>query len=415
MSLFHRALSALWLVTLIIGCDSTPSPEPQERTITPIVQNLSGALLSAWSTPDEQMLWFVGGKANESALIAQYDGTRITIHTTIPGPPLWWIWGRTITVNSTRHLDESEDHGGMNNSGTADHPLGGMMYIPMNHTGGGTSTEGSTPTSNQMGNYEAWACGAQGRIFHFNGKEWTLEQVELPEDLLDKSILWGIWGNDEGVWAVGGSDRRGGPKGLLLERGSDHIWRRVSSELLPMENPDDPIQGYNLFKIWGNDTHRWLIGEGGFALEWDGARFSPSSLPDPAKDLLFTLHGDQQGPWAVGGYSQGVVWKRSKETWTAIDIERVPPLNGVTVRPTEVVAVGQQGSLLFIQRAQTSDAQINDKSPYHLQRINGLETITLHAITQHQGSLWSVGGDLSDMTKGAIVSDHQSMPIVEAW
>ena len=74
-----------------------------------------------------------------------------------------------------------------------------------------------------MGNYEAWACGAQGRIFHFNGKEWTLEQVELPEDLLDKSILWGIWGNDEGVWAVGGSDRRGGPKGLLLERGSDHI------------------------------------------------------------------------------------------------------------------------------------------------------------------------------------------------
>ena len=147
-------------------------------------------------------VWFVGGEVlsngDHHSLIAKYTpsseddsqqpGTLKLVEDSIGGI-LWWVWG----------------------SGQPD---------------------------------EIWAAGEQGRILKMvtegDQVRWEEELIDISEDLKEKLVIWGLWGSKTAngntqVWGVGGSVRRGGPKGVLLKRNSAGTWERVIHDLLPVE------------------------------------------------------------------------------------------------------------------------------------------------------------------------------------
>lgn len=138
--------------------------------------------LSAWSSPNEagaSEIWLAGGSPAVGGVIAR-GGDALEYAPIPPGPPLWWIWGTGDRI---------------------------------------------------------WAVGEGSRILTRRDGEWRREPVDLP----DTAVLWGIWGSSAtDLWAVGGSPRPDGPKGILLHSAGDGVWTRVMDEALPTTS--------NLFK-----------------------------------------------------------------------------------------------------------------------------------------------------------------------
>jgi hypothetical protein len=334
--LFGLALAAA-------GCDDgepTPAPDaslPPLPSMTIAVDGLGAALFGVWGAHDDAV-WFVGGaEGPEGGVIFRSDGAQVRAVTAPPGPRLWWIWGASAA--------------------------------------------------------QQWACGEAGRILARRDDSW----VEEPTGLDEKAVLWGLWGSGpDDLWAVGGSVRRGGPKGLVLRSRGDGVWRPVADPALP----DD----LNIYKVWGtgpDDVH--LVGEGGLTLHWDGARFERHDVG--VRDLLFTVHGAAAGPvLAVGGLSRGLAFRRDSAGWLPDELEGAAPLNGVFVRPDgTALAVGGRGAILARGAA----------GGWSRGTIAGAESRTLHALWVGD-HIWAVGGDLTAGTDGLIVTDRDPPPSLES-
>ncbi len=257
---------------------------------------------------------------------------------------------------------------------------------------------------------DIWTCGGNGTILKIQSDGTAIkEEIDLPQEMLEKTILWGLWGSDiNNMWAVGGSASRGGPKGLILKRDSNGVWHRVTDPILPLEKEDDPLAGLNLYKVWGQSTSKvWLVGEGGRAYFWDGTQFSQLEVRSATTQtegplpLIFTLSGNQEYIWAVGGYDQGFSWKlnlESNDTWMPeVFAWKTPPLNGVFTDENEVFMVGQQGSFIY-QNHQHSQT-------YQRYFIQNAEDLTLHAVWKGN-YLWIVGGDLEAFQRGVLISNQ---------
>lgn len=364
-------------------------PFPNLNLLSPITVN--GVLLGVWGEGDGARVWMVGGRVEEDGTSRRHivlyerdaaDGQgRIKLHWSAEGAPLWWIWG--------------DSQGGI------------------------------------------WAGGEEGVIVRLEGNEWVEEAVELDDEKREKAIIWGIWGDQsqEGkVWAVGGSYRRGGPRGLLLQREIDPthpagvVWRRWTDPQLPTERPDDPIAGLNLFKIWGEREGGavWIVGEGGEALYWpDGIGGEVQRLDPPSSDLMFTVHGSQEGEerLAVGGYGQASAWRWRAGTWQSMALERgVTPLNGVSVQGSWAYLVGAMGVV--------TRCWLGDPTRYlntqEMLRVSGAEIYTLHAVWSPESfesekeqappfPIFIVGGDLESRREGVILVNLTHSPIVESW
>ena len=233
-----------------------------------------------------------------------------------------------------------------------------------------------------------WVVGEQGRILKKHGDQWRDESIDD-----EKLVLWGVWAvNAYDVWAVGGSVRRGGPKGVILRSNGDGQWRTITDPTLP----DD----LNLYKVWAaNERSVYIVGEGGVTLHYNGERFRRIDVG--VQDLLFTLDGyvteDEPQVLAVGGANEALVFRREPGgTWTPERIPSGPGLNGVAVINSKLaVAVGHRGQVVV-----RTDADI-----WHRIRNPAIDVIgvrTLHAVRKY-GRLYAVGGDLSTMQKGIIV------------
>ena len=266
---FALTFSLTFSLTFIFaGCTPHSSSSNSSSSLTlPTFPTLSPifivdlVFLGVWENPHQKEVWFVGGHPTQRA-IARYtaEDHTIRIHLQEEGAPLWWIWGQGDRV---------------------------------------------------------WAGGEKGTLLTLNRltDQWETEVIQLEEEALDKLIIWGIWGNETDQWAVGGSVRRGGPKGVLLHRepsqedATTFIWKRIESDVLPMEDKDDPLVGLNLYKIWGDSQGSiWCIGEGGYsAFSSDTSNEAWQTLPlITPPTLLFTLHGlGKTDLWTVGGYQNG--------------------------------------------------------------------------------------------------------------
>lgn len=375
----------------------------------------------------EERVWFVGGarspqfrmgdERGESSLIAVYnpasngDGGEVSLHTEMPGGPLWWVWGSGIRG-------------------------------------------------------EVWAVGERGSILrldesyaHSDMSTWTREEIEvidvigtaesnpeergLTQEDLTKLVIWGVWGARSAggaltLWAVGGSVRRGGPRGVLLKRSPEGFWRRVNHPLLPHEERDDPLIGLNLYKIWGREDEVWIVGEGGLTLTAqivedhespEGAtlrldEWRAVSRPDERAELLFTVHGtpdpDHQSAWVVGGYERGRAWRwkpadepqpslqmtegQQRGEWEEINLPTLPALNGVYATQRLTVSVGQRG----VVAAWRPDLNPEDSQEVAFTWVRGAEQMTLHSIyCDEPTGCWIVGGDLSTLTEGVLITPDQ--------
>ena len=257
-------------------------------------------------------------------------------------------------------------------------------------------------------------------------------------------MIWGVWGTrntsgDLTLWAVGGSVRRGGPKGVLLKRDAEGVWRRITHDFFPTESENDPLQGTNFYKIWGRGTTVWIVGERGVTLtaeiehlpeesklkSWR-VRSTSSEIPE----LLFTVHGapelETPAPereatndstrstpttWVVGGYERGKAWRWRQEDdvsgmgfWEALDLPTIPALNGVYVNTELVIGVGQRGSV----SAWSPHVDLSSTSSITQRWVSGADLMTLHSIWPYRdGGYWIVGGDLTTLQEGAILAPHQ--------
>ncbi len=319
----------------------------QKRIATDTIWVVGGS-----QSPPKQAIFKIDQSSNQTPNQTSNQLTKLQSTTILDGEPLWWVFG----------LDENK----------------------------------------------IWATGGQGTILHYNGTDWQKETVNLPPELLEKTILWGVWGSTtDNLWAVGGSNRRGGPKGLILKRDADGVWQRVTSENLPIENENDPVQGFNFYKVWGlSESQVWIIGEAGSAYFWNGESWRAINVVNPSPNegplpLMFTLSGDAQNIWAVGGYDRGYLWKFSigmANDWENVTLPwQTPPLNGVFANDQEIYMVGGSGSLIYRKNEENSQFQRTF--------IQNAEDLTLHAVWKgHQ--LWIVGGDLEAFNRGVLVSEQ---------
>jgi hypothetical protein len=326
--------------------------------------------LGVWENPNQDEVWFVGGNLIQ-CVIARYTAKNnvIQIHLQEEGAPLWWIWGQ-------------DDH--------------------------------------------VWAGGEKGTLLHLDRQMdlWEPEEIQLNEDALDKLIIWGIGGDAQNQWAVGGSVRRGGPKGVILHRSqkvdSSVQWQRVQSNQLPMDDPNDPLVGLNLYKVWADSTGSvWCVGEGGFSALHTGQSIQEWQNLDliTPPTLLFTLHGSSTDQlWTVGGYQNGLLWKwdQNQTRWSPYPLPTLPPLNGVFASTHWLYFVGQQG---YIGRLPLDPSKFNSPLPpanlLQTHRILETETMTFHAISSIKDQLWAVGGTLDTFQTGVILTDIQPIPRLE--
>ena len=325
-----------YCLVILIACSapstSVPGPvQSLEKTLAVTLEVPDYAFLSLWDSSSS--LYVVGGNlSSDGGRVGRLDDDGYVELEPPAGPLLWWVHG----------VDEQN----------------------------------------------IWMVGDRGRILKKHGDQWRDESIDD-----EKLVLWGAWAvsaND--VWAVGGSVRRGGPKGVILRSNGDGQWRRITAPALPTD--------LNLYKVWAeNERSVFFVGEGGVTLHYDGDRFTRIDVG--VRDLLFTLDGYavEQEPHvlAVGGANEGLVFRREPDgAWTPEAIPSGPGLNGVAVIDSQLaVAVGHRGQVLVR----------TDTDTWHRLRNPTIDRIgvrTLHAVRKY-GRLYAVGGDLSVMEKGIIV------------
>ena len=342
------ALAAVGLAALP-ACDSSAPRRGELDAATPpdagsteawssVVGPLPPIVLSAWG-PDADTVYFAGGLSGAAGgIVARWvRGRPITLESTPPGRPLWWVFGAG-----------------------ADH---------------------------------VWAVGEGGRIVRREAAgAWRTEEASLDE----RAQLWGGFAvSSQDVWAVGGSVRRGGPKGLVLRSVGDGRWTRVDDAALPTDS--------NLYKVWAGsaeDVH--IVGESGIALHFDGTTWRRANTP--TRDLLFTVHGQPGGLiLAVGGTVQGVVLRWTPNGWVDDRPPMTQPLNGVYVRPDgTALASGARGVLL---KRDTSGHWTTVPLPID-------PSVTLHAVFAGAAA-WTVGGALDRGEGGYIATTEGAPPSVD--
>ena len=101
----------------------------------------------------------------------------------------------------------------------------------------------------------------------------------------------------------------------------------------------------------------------------------------------------------MGGANDGHAFRFHDQRWIKESIPTGPGLNGVTILPDgSSLAVGNRGLVLY--RSPEGDW---DRVDLGERATIGIRT--LHAVGAY-GRVWSVGGELSDMTRGIIIQER---------
>ena len=301
----------------------------------------ANAWLSVWGAADDAV-YVVGGSTTSGAAL-RYDGENLQPVALPEGAALWWVWGAD-----------------------AEH---------------------------------VWAVGEAGRILRL-----APAPADEPSALDDRAILFGIWGSGpDDLWAVGGANERGGPKGIVLRSTGDGGWRRVLDPVLPIEDPDDPLVGLNLYKVWGRSAHDvTLVGEGGAIVHWDGARFTRQDLAPPA--VLFTVAGDAPRRFAVGGLSAGSLATDGVDGWGRPPATALPALNGVAVEASGAAWItGDRGFIGRFEPEPSGAPAATLTGRWCRQTPDPAEAGHIyHAVWAGPSRTWFVGGDLANRVEGRV-------------
>jgi photosystem II stability/assembly factor-like uncharacterized protein len=216
--------------------------------------------------------------------------------------------------------------------------------------------------------------GDGGTVIHWDGSAWELQGTPTEQN------LWGVWGaapND--LWAVGGNGREDGDATILRYDGT--MWMEIPVPLL------DRPRVWAFFKVWGTAANRvWIVGQRGGLLHWNGSELVEQAA-GTSEDLISLWGTGPDRVAAVGGRGNGVVATWDGTEWTSQSLSPLPGLNGVWMRdPDHVHVVGIEGTIAVVD----FDSQSVLEDQYQETRL------AFHSVFgDASGRLTAVGGNLS--------------------
>jgi len=247
-----------------------------------------------------------------------------------------------------------------------------------------------------LGPNQAFMAGARGAIVRYDAGTFT--RMRTPG--LANQTVFGVWARSPNeAWAVGAISGRSG-----------FIWRYDGTDWLEVNLPRDlPLDAESevpgLFKIWGDDTNLWAVGNAGVLLHSnDGATFEV--VPTGTTDRLFTVSGNGELICVVGGGGSG----RLLEVTGATVSDHTPGLagllQGVSVRGESAWASGLNGTMFERQNGAWSE----------IDHGLSIDVASLHATwIDPEGGIWAVGGGVlsAALDNGAIIHRGPAVPVYD--
>lgn len=191
----------------------------------------------------------------------------------------------------------------------------------------------------QMGGWafgpsDFWGAQDDDKLFRFDGA-WSVPNAGIGADFL------GIWGaSPTDVWAVGGTDRSGGPGSGVIAHNTGGGWTSTG--------------GANWGPLWGifgfaaNDI--WAVGDFATFLHYDGTGWT--QLPAPRPGIYRDVHGSSPSEiWAAGNdFDTGITlrWNTTTGLWEDVPFPFDVVLYAIqVVGPGDVYAAGGGGIYHF--------------------------------------------------------------------
>ncbi|ETR68314.1 MAG: hypothetical protein OMM_10657, partial [Candidatus Magnetoglobus multicellularis str. Araruama] len=170
-----------------------------------------------------------------------------------------------------------------------------------------------------------------GRVFHFNGTNWT-EIIASDSDQLNA-----IWSDGTIAWAASNSGRMFYYDGSTLNR-------------------DTSFSGSILHDVWGSSSNDvFAVGESGTIRYYNGSSWS---LTNPSSVHLYGVYGTASNNVIAVG-AEGTILRYNGSTWSADSSGVTETLNGVWANnANDIYAVGNSGTVLHYNG---SNWQLMDK------------------------------------------------------
>lgn len=241
---------------------------------------------------------------------------------------------------------------------------------------------------------EVFLGGAGATVLRVRGDE--IERLATPG--FAGQTVFGLWGAaPDDVWAVGAFAGREG-----------FVWRYDGTTWTAVDLPEDmPRLGDGemppLLKVWGRAADDvWIVGGAGSMLHWDGDALAV--VDSGTGERLFTVAGNDDDVYAVGGSTAGVVVRGGPDGFVDESPEDAPLLQALAVDGSRVWIAGAYG---YAARRTGAD----EWEPVDLGFAAAPESV--HAMWTDGEALWAVGGGVLSpaLDKGAAVSSIA----IERW
>lgn len=250
------------------------------------------------------------------------------------------------------------------------------------------------------GGDQVFLSGELGRVVTYDRPSGTLTEVTATNPAYKLFGLWGTSPTD--VYAVGG-DVNGGLDGVILHYDGT-TWTEVATA-----PPADSGTRRQAFKIWGSAADDvWVVGTGALIMHYDGADWVTDDSPPLFDSVpLTTVHGT--GPddvYAVGGFGNAATIHYDGTAWSDTSpppLAVAPFFNGIySTLDRGVVSCGGSGSIWW-----------HDGTEWSLDERTLVSSRDYHACwIDEAGSVWAVGGDLTTLDEGAVITDNPAIPTI---
>lgn len=222
----------------------------------------------------------------------------------------------------------------------------------------------------------AWAVGGRATIVHRDpGGAWTRDDLG---GLIDPTTtLYGVWGQGDTTWVVGGVLTPGPPPGVVLRHDAQG-WAL------------DQVADEPLFKVWGSGAGEiWVVGERGTILERDAAGVWWSFASGVTDRLIAVSGRAADDVYAVGGNDAGLVLHFAGRQWSRF-ADSALPLSAVWTAPGRALYVGGAGGV--VERFGATDTADPDPAARASTVLD--PGVDIHSLAGSADRVVAVGADL---------------------
>lgn len=230
----------------------------------------------------------------------------------------------------------------------------------------------------------------------------TIERTDTPRFF--GNTVYGVWGSrPDDVWAVGGFAGRD----PFAWRFDGSVWEatELPSDMPRTEAGEVPA----LFKVWGRGPDDvWAVGGLGTVLHFDGTGWR--RVESGTREPLFTVIGDDDAVYAVGGSTEGVVIRGGLDGFDTVTPAGAPLLQGITVGPGgDILVAGASG---FAARARAGRLTLD----WTLLDLGfDVDPQSVHALFFDGEAVWGAGGGVLSpaLDEGAVCTSSVDAPVWE--